>query len=73
MLVLGIRLLGFSTWTNRTVNGITDYIKARRQNGWSVDPEPRLYQKNGFEVVFEIESYFPCKDSLDYGALIVKR
>lgn len=73
MLVLGSRLPGFRAWTNRTGNGITEYIKARRPDGLSVDPELRLYQKHGFEVLFEIESYFPCKDSLDYGALIVKR
>ncbi|SHO55202.1 hypothetical protein [Vibrio quintilis] len=73
MLVLGSRVPGFASWQHRTGGNITDYIKSRRQNGYSIDPELMLYQKHGFELLFEIEDYFPCQDSLDYGALIIKR
>lgn len=72
MLVLGSRVPGFSKWQGKNKRGIKEYIKTRRKDGYSIDPELMLYQKNGFEVLCEIDNYFPCEDSLNYGALIIK-
>lgn len=71
MLVLGSRVPGFAKWQAKNKQGIKKYIQTRRKDGYSIDPELMLYQKNGFEVLCEIDNYFPCQDSLNYGALII--
>ncbi|TKB56132.1 hypothetical protein [Ferrimonas aestuarii] len=73
LIALGSRLPGFKEWSKRTNKGIKDYIKTRKVDGLSIDPELRLYQKHGFEVLFEIPDYFPCQDSNNYGAMIIKK
>ncbi|WCE32038.1 hypothetical protein [Vibrio sp. SCSIO 43137] len=73
MLVLGSRVPGFAAWTRKTGLGIKEYITTRRPDGYSIDPELMLYQKHGFEILCEMHHYFPCEDSLDYGALIIKK
>ena len=72
MLVLGSRVPGFSKWQKKSQRGIKEYIQTRRKDGYSIDPELMLYQRNGFELLCEIDNYFPCQDSLNYGVLIVK-
>lgn len=73
MMMLGSRVPGFAKWQEKNKLGIKEYIQARRKDGYSIDPELMLYQKNGFEILCEIDGYFPCQDSLNYGALIIKR
>ncbi|RBO82540.1 hypothetical protein [Marinomonas aquiplantarum] len=73
MLALGSRVPGFKGWKFKTGGDITQYINSRRKNGFSLDPELYLYQKNGFEVLCEMENYFPCVDSENNGALIIRR
>lgn len=73
MIALGSRLPGFSAWKDKSKHNIKEYIQSRREDGYSIDPELLLYQKHGFEVLFEIPNYFPCDESLGYGSLIVRR
>ena len=73
MIALGSRLPGFSSWKIKNNGDIDTYIRLRRKNGFSVDPELFLYQKHGFEILCEMEDYFPCKESLNYGALVIRR
>lgn len=73
MVVLGTRLPGFAKWHRKNKMDIKEYLNRRRHDGYSIDPELKMYQKHGFEVLHELREYFPCKESLNYGALIVKK
>jgi ribosomal protein S18 acetylase RimI-like enzyme len=73
MLALGSRVPGFRVWDKKTAKGIIDYIHTRNSDGHSIDPELKLFQKHGFELLYEIDGYFPCEKSLDFGAMVVLR
>ncbi|MGL6316946.1 hypothetical protein [Vibrio sp. WXL103] len=70
--VLGSRLPGFRKWHLKSKGNIDEYLNAKRADGLSIDPELRLYQKEGFWLIKSIDDYFPCEDSGNYGALITK-
>jgi len=72
LLCLGSRLPGFKRWHRETQGTIKKYL-AQTFNGYSRDPELRLYQKNGFQLLWEIEDYYPDEDSRNFGAMIVQR
>lgn len=72
VLCLGSRLPGYSKWYEKNQGNIKSYL-SHATSGFSRDPELRLYQKNGFQLLWEIEGYYPDRDSLDYGAMIVQR
>ena len=72
LLCLGSRLPGFKRWRSETQGNIKTYL-AETFNGYSRDPELRLYQKNGFELLWEIEDYYPDEQSHNFGAMIVQR
>lgn len=72
MLALGSRVPGYKKWFGKTGKSIRSYINQRRSDGYSIDPELHLYQKNGFHILYEIPEYFRCEQSLDNGAMIVK-
>lgn len=72
ILCLGSRLPGFKRFQEKQKEGIKTYL-ASTSGGYSRDPELRLYQKNGFQLLWEIPDYFNDPDSLDYGAMIVRR
>jgi hypothetical protein len=72
ILCLGSRLPGFGKWHRGTKGSIRSYL-SKRTRGFSRDPELRLYEKNGFQLLWEIESYYPDEESLDFGAMIVQR
>ncbi len=72
ILCLGSRLPGFRKWQAKNNGSIKSYL-SETVHGYSRDPELRLYQKNGFQLLWEIENYYPDPESLDYGAMIVQR
>ena len=72
LLCLGSRLPGFSKWSASNNQDIKNYLSINH-NGFSRDPELRLYQKNGFQLLWSIDGYYPDEDSLNYGAMIVRR
>lgn len=72
ILSLGSRLPGFKRWHEKNRGDIKTYL-AQNHGAYSHDPELRLYQKNGFQLLWEIPGYFSDPDSLDYGAMIVRR
>ncbi len=71
-LCLGSRLPGFKQWHIKTQGDIKSYLN-QTHKGFSRDPELRLYQKNGFQLLWEIKEYYPDPASLDYGAMIAFR
>ncbi len=71
-LCLGSRLPGFKIWHQKTQGDIKAYL-VETPSGYSRDPELRLYQKNGFQLLWEIPYYFTDSDSFDYGAMIARR
>jgi hypothetical protein len=72
VLCLGSRLPGFHRWKQENNGDIKQYL-AQSFGGFSRDPELRLYQKNGFQLLWEIPGYYPDVDSQNYGAMIVQR
>jgi len=72
LLCLGSRLPGFKRWQSKTQGNIKKYL-TQNFNGYSRDPELRLYQKNGFQLLWEIEDYYPDEDSRNFAAMIVQR
>lgn len=72
VLCLGSRLPGFRRWREKYQSDIKAYL-IQESGGLSKDPELRLYQKNGFQLLWEIPEYFDDPDSLDYGAMITRR
>ena len=72
ILCLGSRLPGFERWNKKHQGDIKMYL-TQNSGSYSQDPELRLYQKNGFQLLWEIPNYFDDPSSLDYGAMIVRR
>ncbi|MEH6444295.1 MAG: hypothetical protein V7784_10380 [Oceanospirillaceae bacterium] len=72
VLCLGSRLPGFNRWQLENKGDIKQYLE-QSFGGYSRDPELRLYQKNGFQLLWEISNYYPDTASQDYGAMIVQR
>lgn len=69
---LGSRLPGFARWARSNGRDIRGYL-ARRTSNFTSDPELRIYEKNGFRLLWEMEDYFEDPDSLNYGAMIMRR
>lgn len=72
MLVLGSRVPGYKKWFEKTGQNVRTYIHKKRSDGYSIDPELFLYQKNGFQILYDIPKYFLCEQSLNNGVMIVK-
>lgn len=72
ILCLGSRLPGFKRWHKKNHGDIKMYL-AQESGRYSQDPELRLYQRNGFKLLWEVSNYFNDPDSLDYGAIIIRR
>lgn len=75
LLCLGSRLPGFKKWHQEHNGDIKAYLSQtpKFSKEFSCDPELRLYQKNGFQLLWEIPHYFNDPESLDYGAMIARR
>ena len=71
-LCLGSRLPGFQKWYNETGGDIKTYLR-KQKKGFHRDPELKLYQKLGFEFMWEMPEYFPDPKSLNWGAFIIMR
>lgn len=69
IICLGSRLPGFARWQDKHDRSIHDYL-SRHHKGMSIDPELRLYEKNGFKLLWSIPDYFPDPVSLNFGAMI---
>ncbi len=68
---LGSRVPGFARWARENGCDIRRYLSTR-MGGFSRDPELRLYEKNGFRLLWELKDYFEDPDSLDHGAMILR-
>ena len=69
LLCLGSRLPGYRRWHEKYGGSIRNYLSLTSK-GLSIDPELRLYQKNGFRLLWSIPDYFPDNASMNYGAMI---
>jgi ribosomal protein S18 acetylase RimI-like enzyme len=49
------------------------YIRLRREDGKLMDPELRLYEKDGFRPVMLLPSYIHDPESCDYGVLMMQK
>lgn len=63
---LGSRVPRFYKWAKKM--SIEDYVFGK--NGKTLDPEIRLYQKEGFQIVKIVPGYMEDPNSLDYGVLM---
>lgn len=73
LLCLGSRLPSFRQWKKTNSGGIKRYLSEKKRGGFSIDAELKLYQKLGFEALWELEDYFPDPKSLNYGVMIIKK
>jgi hypothetical protein len=72
LLSLGARAPGYARWrAGSSGRNFGEYLATAR-NGYAIDPELRLYQKNGFRMCWPLPGYFPDSDSEDYGVMIVR-
>lgn len=71
---IGSRMPGFSNYKNKHNNASADYYAFKKNNhGLLIDPELRIYQSHGFEVVRILPDYFPDPSSENFGVLIRKK
>jgi len=63
---LGSRAPSYHKWANKM--SIEDYVFGK--NGKTRDPEIRLYQTEGFQIVKIVPNYMEDPDSLNYGVLM---
>lgn len=72
-LCVGSRLPGFARWVKKQGHDSTlaNYVRLA-PNGRPKDPELRLYAANGFRVLWELPGYFPDRDSMDHGAMVIR-
>lgn len=49
---------------------VEDYVLGKNRDGKTMDPEIRIYQNNGFQVVRIVRGYMEDPDSLNYGVLM---
>lgn len=68
---LGSRVPGFARWAKQNSPNIRQYLSLR-SGEFSRDPELRIYQRNGFRLLWALDQYFEDPDSLNYGAMIVR-
>lgn len=68
---LGSRLPGFARWARDNGSDVRRYL-ALRTGGLARDPELRIYEKNGFRLLWELPQYFEDPASLNHGALILR-
>jgi hypothetical protein len=69
LLCLGARLPGFTRWHKAHKGSVREYL-SQTSRGLSLDPELRLYEKNGFRLLWSIPGYFPDTVSMNNGAMI---
>jgi len=72
-LCVGSRLPGFARWVEKQCHNpsLANYVQLA-PNGRPKDPELRLYAANGFRVLWELPNYFPDRESLDHGAMVIR-
>ena len=65
---LGSRIPSFHKHSNtRTVE---DHVFGKKRDGKTMDPEIRLYQREGFEALKIVPDYIEDPESLNYGVLM---
>jgi ribosomal protein S18 acetylase RimI-like enzyme len=68
---LGSRVPGFARWARANDPKIGSYL-ALRSRGLSFDPEIRIYEKNGFRILWELRDYFEDPASLNFGVMLLR-
>lgn len=69
---LGARIPGYNKYCKQ--NGeipVEEYLKIKNQDGESVDPEIRFYERQGLRPSKIIPEFEPDIDSKDYGVVVV--
>lgn len=72
LVFLGARIPGYNKYCKQ--NGeisVEEYLKLKNQNGESVDPEIRFYQRQGFHPSKIIQEFEPDIGSRNYGVVVV--
>ena len=49
---------------------VADYVFGKNENGKALDPEIRLYLKDGFRIIKIVPNYIEDPESLNYGVLM---
>lgn len=71
-LCVGSRVPGFARWSsNHNSDALRDYL-APGEDGRSRDPEVRLYNANGFRLLWEMPGYYPDPKSGGHGAMMIR-
>jgi ribosomal protein S18 acetylase RimI-like enzyme len=65
---LGARCPGFCKYAASL--SIEEYLKLKGEDGRHIDPEIRLYRKEGFQIVKAIPNYEQDAESLNFGILM---
>ncbi len=71
--VLGARISGLGSFASSHPQVLVeDYLRLKRGNGETLDPEIRFYERNGFKVLKVVPNYMENDpESLNYGAVMV--
>lgn len=51
---------------------VSEYVKAKRADGMYIDPELRLWSKDGFHPILVLPEYINDPESRDYGVLVYR-
>lgn len=72
-LVLGARISGYGKYLSEHPGvDVQDYLNQKRENGETLDPEIRFYERNGLKVVQAVPNYMEDDpESLNYGAVMI--
>lgn len=71
-LCVGSRVPGFARWLGMNPGGRLDRYLTPAQGGRSRDPEVRLYNSGGFQVLWGLPDYYPDAKSAGHGAMMVR-
>ncbi|OGD83012.1 hypothetical protein A2165_01545 [Candidatus Curtissbacteria bacterium RBG_13_40_7] len=68
--LIGSRVPSFHKYSDKM--SIEDYVKLKDEKGMFVDPELRLWSKDGFYPVLILPNYCNDPDSLNYGVVVYR-
>ena len=66
--ILGAMCPGYHKYFDKM--NVEDYVGTRREDGSRLDPELRLYEREGFRYLTIVPEYIPDEKSCNYGVLM---
>jgi GNAT superfamily N-acetyltransferase len=69
--LIGSRIPHFHKYANKM--SIEEYTNAKNEKGEYLDPELRLWSRDGFKPILILPNYINDPDSLHYGILVYRR